>query len=54
VEFCGGIAEPHAGRCMLMRGLVAEALVLAATLPRETLMRICPAPTMITGAGRTS
>jgi hypothetical protein len=29
---------------MLMRQIVAEALVLAATLPRETLMRICPAP----------
>jgi len=45
LEFCGGrIAQPHAGRCMLMRQIVAEALVLAATLPRETLMRICPAP----------
>jgi phage major head subunit gpT-like protein len=27
-----------------MRQLVAEALRLAATLPRETLLRICPAP----------
>ena len=43
LEFCGGrIAQPHAGRCMLMRQIVAEALVLAATLPRETLLRICP------------
>ena len=43
LEFCGGIAEPHAGRCTLMRQIVSEALVLAATLPRETLLRICPA-----------
>jgi sulfatase maturation enzyme AslB (radical SAM superfamily) len=44
LEFCGGIVQPHAGRCTLMRQLVAEALRLAATLPRETLLRICPAP----------
>jgi uncharacterized protein len=45
LEFCGGrIAQPHAGRCMLMRQIVAEALVLAAKLPRETLLRICPSP----------
>ena len=44
LEFCGGIAQPHAGRCALMRQLVAEALVLSATLPREALLRICPAP----------
>jgi uncharacterized protein len=43
VEFCNTMAEPHAGRCMLMRSLVTEALRLAATLPRETLLRICPA-----------
>jgi radical SAM protein with 4Fe4S-binding SPASM domain len=42
LEFCGGITHPHAGRCMLMRQIVAEALVLAATLPRATLLRICP------------
>jgi uncharacterized protein len=58
LEFCGGIAQPHAGRCMLMRQLVAEALVLAATLPREVLLRICPAPDMrnsvaSTAAGKT-
>jgi uncharacterized protein len=56
LEFCGGITEPHAGRCMLMRHLVAEALVLAATLPRETLLRICPAltvPPPFAPAGRT-
>jgi hypothetical protein len=29
-----------------MRQLVAEALVLAATLPREVLLRLCPAPDM--------
>ena len=39
LEFCGGIAQPHAGRCMLMRQIVAEALVLAATLPRDVLLR---------------
>ncbi len=44
LEFCGGIAQPHAGRCALMRKLVAEALVLSATLPRDVLLRICPAP----------
>ena len=44
LEFCGGMRKPHAGRCMLMRQLVAEALRLAATLPREVLLRICPAP----------
>jgi len=44
LEFCGGIGQPHAGRCLLMRQIVAEALVLAATLPRETLLGICPAP----------
>jgi uncharacterized protein len=44
LEFCGGIAQPHAGRCMLMRQLVAEALRLAATLPRDVLLRVSPAP----------
>ncbi len=44
LEFCGGIAQPHAGRCALMQKLVAEALVLSATLPRDVLLRICPAP----------
>jgi uncharacterized protein len=45
LEFCGGkIEQPHAGRCLLMRTIVAEALRLTATLPRETLLRICPAP----------
>jgi uncharacterized protein len=43
LEFCGGIEKPHAGRCAMMRRLVAEALRLAAALPRETLLRICPA-----------
>ena len=43
LEFCGGVAQPHAGRCMLMRQIVTEALVLAATLPREALLRLCPA-----------
>jgi uncharacterized protein len=42
LEFCGGIAQPHGGRCMLMRQLVAESLRLTATLPRKTLLRICP------------
>jgi uncharacterized protein len=56
LEFCGSITEPHAGRCLLMRQLVAEALHLAATLPRETLLRICPAltvPPPFAPAGRT-
>jgi uncharacterized protein len=43
LEFCCGIAVPHAGRCGIMRQLVAEALRLAATLSRETLLRLCPA-----------
>ena len=46
LEFCGGITKAHAGRCLLMRRIVAEALRLAATLPREALLRICPAPEM--------
>jgi uncharacterized protein len=46
LQYCGGkIEQPHAGRCMLMRRLVSESLRLAALLPREVLMRICPAPT---------
>ncbi|MGD1001847.1 MAG: radical SAM protein [Candidatus Brocadiia bacterium] len=48
LEFCGAVAQPHAGRCMLMRRLVCEVLVLAATLPREVLLRICPAPDIST------
>jgi uncharacterized protein len=43
LEFCGSVSKPHAGRCAMTRRLVAEALRLAAALPRETLLRICPA-----------
>jgi uncharacterized protein len=43
LEFCGSVSKPHAGRCAMMRRLVAESLRLAAALPRETLLKICPA-----------